>query len=93
MLQSYHCFTGILQISVDFLPNLPCKMAADLTHFLLPSSRLPTDVIFIVGEYSVPAHKCILAAAHPFFDEMFFRAGKESRTSRVAVCLLKYVYS
>jgi len=53
--------------------------STDLTHFLLPTSRLPKDVTFIVGEYPVSAHKAILAAAHPFFDKMFFG------TSRVKV--------
>lgn len=33
--------------------------AGDLTHFLLPSSRLATDVIFTVGEERIPAHKVI----------------------------------
>ena len=81
---------GVFQIgAVAFLPDLSCKMQ-DLTHFLLPSSRLPTDVTFMVGEYPVSAHKGLLAAAHPFFDIMFFGAGKESGTSRVKVGWLKY---
>ena len=66
-------------------------VAADVTHFLLPSSRLPTDVTFIVGEYPVSAHKGLLAAAHIFFDKMFYGAGKESGTSRVKVRWLKYI--
>ena len=33
--------------------------AGELTHFLLPSSRLATDVIFTVGEERIPAHKVI----------------------------------
>ena len=51
--------------------------AADLTHFLLPSSRLPTDVTFIVSGREVAAHKNFLAAAHPAFEEIFYgeRAG------------------
>jgi len=48
--------------------------AADLTHFLLPSSRLPTDVSFMVSGKEIGAHKSFLAAAHPGFDEMFFGA-------------------
>ena len=37
------------------------KMSAgDLTHFLLPSSHLATDVIFTVGEERIPAHKVIM---------------------------------
>ena len=48
-------------------------MAADLTHFLLPSSRLPTDVTFLVsGGKEVAAHKSFLASAHRVFDQMFF---------------------
>jgi len=46
--------------------------AGDLTHFLLPSSRLATDVIFTVGEERIPAHKGILAEASPAFDSFFF---------------------
>ena len=70
-------------------------VAADVTRFLLPSSRLPTDVTFMnhsgVGEYPVSAHKGLLAAAHIFFDKMFYGAGKESGTSRVKVRWLKYI--
>ena len=66
-------------------------VAADVTRFLLPSSRLPTDVTFIVGEYPVSAPKGLLAAAHIFFDKMFYGAGKESGTSRVKVRWLKYI--
>ena len=44
----------------------------DLSHFLLPNSRLRPNVKFLVGEEEVPAHKGILASAHSFFDEMFF---------------------
>ena len=36
--------------------------AGDLTHFLLPSSRLATDVIFTVGEERIPAHKVTIAS-------------------------------
>jgi len=46
--------------------------AGDLTHFLLPSSRLATDVIFTVGEERIPAHKGILAEASPAFESFFF---------------------
>ena len=35
--------------------------AVDLTHFLLPSSRLATDVIFSVGEERIPAHKVTMS--------------------------------
>ena len=35
--------------------------AGDLTHFLLPSSRLATDVIFSVGEERIPAHKVTMS--------------------------------
>jgi len=46
--------------------------AGDLTHFLLPSSRLATDVIFTVGEEQIAAHKGILAEASPAFESFFF---------------------
>lgn len=46
--------------------------AGDLTHFLLPSSRLATDVIFSVGEERIPAHKGILAEASQAFESFFF---------------------
>ena len=59
----------------------------DLSHFLLPNSRLRPDVKFLVGEEEVPAHKGILASAHSFFDEMFFgtETTGEIETSRVKV--------
>ena len=62
-----------------------CKMAADLTHFLLPSSRLPTDVAFIVSGKEVGAHKSFLASAHPVFDEMFFGAEAGAKVNVVQV--------
>lgn len=47
-------------------------VTGDLTHFLLPSSRLTTDVIFTVGDERIPAHKGILAGASPAFDSFFY---------------------
>ena len=47
-------------------------MSGDMTHFLLPSSRLPTDVTFSVGGAEVAAHRSLLATALPAFDAMFF---------------------
>ena len=61
-------------------------MAADLTHFLLPSSRLPTDVTFLVSGKEVGAHKSFLATAHPAFDKMFFEAESGAEVTRVKVC-------
>ena len=52
-------------------------MSANLTHFLLPSSRLPTDVTFLVEGARVAAHRSILATALPYFDHMFF--GQQAR--------------
>jgi len=60
-------------------------MAADLTHFLLPSSRLPTDVTFMVSGKEVGAHKSFLAAAHPAFDQMFFGVEAGAVVNRVKV--------
>jgi len=60
-------------------------MAADLTHFLLPSSRLPKDVTFIASGNEVGAHKSLLAAAHPAFDEMFFGTDEGAKVNRVKV--------
>jgi len=65
--------------------NPHCKMAADLTNFLLPSSRLPTDVTFVVSGKEVGAHKSFLAAAHPAFDQMFFEAEAGVGVTRVKV--------
>ena len=59
--------------------------AADLTHFLLPSSRLPTDVIFVVSGREVAAHKNFLAAAHPAFEEIFFGERAGADVNRVTV--------
>ena len=47
-------------------------MSGDMTHFLLPTSRLPTDVTFLVGGAEVTAHRSILATALPAFDSMFY---------------------
>ena len=47
-------------------------MPGDMTSLLSPSSRLATDVIFLVQSVSIPAHKAILATALPAFDDMFF---------------------
>ena len=58
---------------------------ADLTNFLLPSSRLPTDVTFMVSGKEVGAHKSFLATAHPAFDQMFFEAEAGARVTRVKV--------
>ena len=61
-------------------------MAGDLTHFLLPSSRLPTDVTFLMsGGKEVGAHKSFLASAHPAFDEMFFGDEAGAKVDRVKV--------
>ena len=60
-------------------------MAADLTHFLLPSSRLPKDVTFIASGKEVGAHKSLLAAAHPAFDEMFFGSEEGAKVNRMEV--------
>ena len=61
------------------------KMAVDLTNFLLPSSRLPTDVTFVVSGKEVGAHKSFLAAAHTAFDKMFFEAEAGAGVTRVKV--------
>ena len=55
--------------------------SSDLSHFLLPSSRLAPDVVFLVGQegMQVPAHRGILATALSAFDEMFF--GPNSSTA------------
>jgi len=60
-------------------------MAVDLTNFLLPSSRLPTDVTFMVSGKEVGAHKSFLAAAHRAFDQMFFEAEAGAGVTRVKV--------
>ena len=61
------------------------KMAGDLSHFLLPSSRLPKDVYFLVGGIEVAAHKSLLASKHPIFDQMFYEdeAGSALNTVKV----------
>jgi len=52
-------------------------MSGNLTHFLLPTSRLLTDVTFLVEGARVAAHRSILATALPYFDHLFF--GKQAR--------------
>ena len=61
-------------------------MSGDMTHFLLPTSRLPTDVTFSVGGAEVAAHTSLLATALPAFDAMFFGPDAEVRApARVEV--------
>ena len=47
-------------------------MSDDLTHFLLPTSRLPTDVTFLLPTSTFPAHKAILSTHLAAFDDLFF---------------------
>lgn len=47
-------------------------MSGDLTHFLLPTSRLPTDVTFLLPTSTFPAHKGILSTHLAAFDDLFF---------------------
>ena len=50
-------------------------MSTDLTHFLAPTSRMATDMRFLVrGGAELPAHKSILATALEAFDTMFYKA-------------------
>ena len=58
-------------------------MSGDLTHFLAPSSRLPSDITFHVKDQTFPAHKPILAAALPVFDSLFF--GSEADRSLILI--------
>ena len=88
--QLQQCFGLILGPFAEHCYLLVCsnphfKMAADLTNFLLPSSRLPTDVTFMVSGKEVGAHKSFLATAHPAFDQMFFEAEAGARVTRVKV--------
>ena len=62
------------------------KMAGDLSHFLLPNSRLPKDVSFLVSGKEVAAHKSLLASQHQIFDKMFFEDEAGSATTTVKVC-------
>ena len=61
------------------------KMASDLSHFLLPNSRLPKDVYFSVGGVEIAAHKSLLASKHHIFDQMFYEdeAGSALNTVKV----------
>ena len=78
-------WSNVLLCRLLLVSSKQCKMAADLTHFLLPSSRLPIDVTFLVSGKEVGAHKSLLAAAHPVFDEMFFGAEAGAQVNRVKV--------
>ena len=62
------------------------NMAGDLSHFLLPNSRLPKDVSFLVSGKEVAAHKSLLASQHQIFDKMFFEDEAGSATTTVKVC-------
>ena len=47
-------------------------LAADIARFLAASSSTSNgDVIFIVGEKKIPAHKLIVSARSPFFAAIF----------------------
>ena len=61
-------------------------MAGDLSHFLLPNSRLPKDVSFLVGGVAVAAHKSLLASKHQIFDKMFFEDEGGIAKTAVKVC-------
>ena len=61
------------------------KMAGDLSHFLLPNSRLPKDVSFLVSGVEVAAHKSLLASQHQIFDKMFFEDEAGSTMTLVKV--------
>ena len=61
------------------------RMSGDLTHFLAPSSRLPSDITFYVKDQTFPAHKAILATALPAFDDLFF--GPEANPSLTSITL------
>jgi len=77
-------------------------MAGDLSHFLLPNSRLPKDVYFSVGGVEIAAHKSLLASKHHIFDQMFYEdeAGSALNTVKVEVdvsegtftLFLRYLY-
>jgi len=60
-------------------------MAGDLSHFLLPNSRLPKDFSFLVSGVEVAAHKSLLASQHQIFDKMFFEDEAGSATTTVKV--------
>ena len=65
------------------------KMAGDLSHFLLPNSRLPKDVSFLVSGKEVEAHKSLLASQHQIFDKMFFEDEGGIAKTAVKVCDLQ----
>ena len=68
------------------------KMAGDLSHFLLPNSRLPKDVYFLVGGIEVAAHKSLLASKHQIFDQMFYEneAGSALNTVKVRTSSINF---
>ena len=60
-------------------------MSGDLSHFLAPSSRLPSDIAFHVKDQIFLAHKAILATSLPVFDDLFF--GPEANPDHAIVRL------
>ena len=70
-------------------------MAADLSHFLLPTCRLRTDVTFVVSGKEVGAHKSFLVAADPAFEEIFWgdEAGAEVSNVEVSTSLMIMIIS
>ena len=68
------------------------KMTGDLSHFLLPNSRLPKDVFFLVGGMEIAAHKSLLASKHQIFDQMFYEdeAGSALNTVKVRTSSINF---
>ena len=71
------------------LVRLTSKMAGDISHFLLPNSRIPKDVYFLVGGVEIAAHKSLLASKHQIFDKMFFEDEGGIAKTAVKVCDLQ----
>ena len=71
------------------------SLKPNLLHFLLPTSRLPPDVNFLVSTSTTPvsimAHKCFLADASSVFDKMFFLTGTASAKQGVESVEVKNV--
>ena len=87
-------------------PNLPAasqplqSLVADYRKLFFSSDY--SDVVFLFGQESVPAHRSILSARVPFFERLFASDMKEAATKTIPIedCdiasfeqFLKFIYS
>ena len=58
-------------------------MLGNLKKFLSPSSRIKTDVTFVLRNGTFAAHKVFLAECLPVFDELFYGKNADRTLEKV----------